>query len=72
VASKRKPLVGNADGRPRIEIWGAQIGGRIIYGWSHGPTGMPRPAPDPGAAVNAAMEELGGQPAVIIYRGIGA
>ncbi|HEX7858046.1 MAG TPA: hypothetical protein VF503_30560 [Sphingobium sp.] len=51
------------DGRPRIHLWPTREGAE----WSIGPTGIRRACPTPGEALNAALEQIGHKPAVIIY-----
>lgn len=44
-----------ADGRPRIHIATAPQ----VASWALGPSGTRSPAPDAGAALNSALEQLG-------------
>ena len=60
-----KPQLPNADGRPRIFI--SPNRDRVTVNWSRHPAGRPQFAATPGAALDAALAELGHAPAVIIW-----
>lgn len=55
----------HADGRTRIYITGNRD--RHTATWSRHPAARPTFALSPGAALDAALEELGGEAAVVIF-----
>lgn len=59
----------SADGRPRI--WIASNRDHQTANWSRHPAGRPVFAATPGAALDAAIAELGDAPAVILWSGRG-
>lgn len=54
------------DARPRIHIDANRDGSA---GWKNHPAGKGRYAPTPGAAFEAALAEIGGRDAVVIFQG---
>lgn len=61
----KRPITGNCDGRPRIFI-NAHRDGQTAS-WARHPAAKPTFATSPGAALEAALQEIGGEAAVIIW-----